>query len=144
MILLLKTMMRICLDAHIRTIVALTGGKLIGIYFYVIYFSVMMHRRKGKKVSILLSGDVNPEPIFSRWGLLKDSPYRVVGERFNWGQSLSCGRGYVSIVRLVTTTHLGRGDIGMSCGLFLKTWIRSRNVCNAVRAALNARVPLGR
>jgi hypothetical protein len=66
MILLLKTVVRICLDAHIRTIVVLTGGKLIGIYFYVIYFSVIMHRRKGKKVSILLSGDVNPGPIFSR------------------------------------------------------------------------------
>jgi hypothetical protein len=32
----------------------------------VIYFSVMMHQRKGKKVSILLPGDVNLGPILSR------------------------------------------------------------------------------
>jgi hypothetical protein len=45
----------------------------------------------------------------------------------------------VSVVQLVTTVHLRRGDLGMSCGLFLKTLICSRNVCSAVRAALNAR-----
>jgi hypothetical protein len=28
-----KTTVRICLDAHIRTIVVLTGDKLTGIYF---------------------------------------------------------------------------------------------------------------
>jgi hypothetical protein len=37
-----KPTVRICLDAHIRTIVVLTGGKLTWIYFlpllYVIYF----------------------------------------------------------------------------------------------------------
>jgi hypothetical protein len=42
MILFLKTAVRIHLDAHIRTIVVLTGGKLTGIYFLyllsVIYF----------------------------------------------------------------------------------------------------------
>jgi hypothetical protein len=43
------------------------------------YFSVTTHLRQGKKVSILLSDDVNPGPIPSRWGLIKDSPYRVVG-----------------------------------------------------------------
>jgi hypothetical protein len=32
-VLFLKTTMRIHLDAHIRTIVVLTGGKLTGIYF---------------------------------------------------------------------------------------------------------------
>jgi hypothetical protein len=32
-VLFLKTVVRICLDAHIRIIVVLTGGKLIGIYF---------------------------------------------------------------------------------------------------------------
>jgi hypothetical protein len=40
-------MVRIRLDAHIRTIVVLTGGKLTGFYFmsllYVIYYSVTMH-----------------------------------------------------------------------------------------------------
>jgi hypothetical protein len=38
----LKTAVRICLDGHIRTIVVLTGGKIIEIYFlyllYAIYF----------------------------------------------------------------------------------------------------------
>jgi hypothetical protein len=42
-----KTAVRIRLDAHIRTIVVLTGGKLTGIYLlyllYAIYFSVTMH-----------------------------------------------------------------------------------------------------
>jgi hypothetical protein len=33
MVLFLKTVVRICLDAHIRNIVVLTGGKLTGIYF---------------------------------------------------------------------------------------------------------------
>jgi hypothetical protein len=40
--LFLKTVVRIRLDAHIRSIVVLTGGKLIEIYFlpllYTIYF----------------------------------------------------------------------------------------------------------
>jgi hypothetical protein len=44
-----------------------------------IYFSVTVHRRKGKKVSIVPLGDVNPEPITSRRGLLEDIPYRAVG-----------------------------------------------------------------
>jgi hypothetical protein len=43
---------RIRLDAHLRTIVVLTGGKLTRFYL-----------RKGKKVSILPSGDVNPGPV---------------------------------------------------------------------------------
>jgi hypothetical protein len=58
-----------------RTIVVLTGGKLIGIYFlyllYAIYFSVMTHLRQGKKVNILMPGDVNFCPIASRRGLLE-------------------------------------------------------------------------
>jgi hypothetical protein len=41
-VIFLKTTVRIRLDAYIRTIVVLTGGKLTGIYFlpllYVIYF----------------------------------------------------------------------------------------------------------
>jgi hypothetical protein len=57
MVLFSKTTVRKHLDAHIRTIVVLTGGKLTRIYF-----SIIMHRRKGKKVSILPSGDVNPDP----------------------------------------------------------------------------------
>jgi hypothetical protein len=44
-----------------------------------IYYSVVMHQQKDKKINILLSGDVNPEPIPSRRGLLEDSPYYLVG-----------------------------------------------------------------
>jgi hypothetical protein len=65
MVLFLKTAVRICLDAHIRTIVVLTGGKLTGIYFLHLLY-VTTHRRQGKKVSILPLGDVNPGPIPSR------------------------------------------------------------------------------
>jgi hypothetical protein len=76
-------MVRICLDARIKIIVVLTGAKLTGIYFLyflsVIYFSVMTHRRKSKKVSIIPPGDVNPGPIHSRRCLLEDSLYRAVG-----------------------------------------------------------------
>jgi hypothetical protein len=42
MVLFSKTVVRICLDIHIRTIMVLIGGKLTWIYFlpllYVIYF----------------------------------------------------------------------------------------------------------
>jgi hypothetical protein len=42
MVLFSKTVVRICLDTHIRTIMVLIGGKLTWIYFlpllYVIYF----------------------------------------------------------------------------------------------------------
>jgi hypothetical protein len=66
-VLFLKTAVRICLVAHIRAVVVLTGGKLIGIYFlpllYAIYYSIMMHLQHSKKVSILPSGDVNPRPV---------------------------------------------------------------------------------
>jgi hypothetical protein len=41
--------------------------------------SITMHLRQGKKVSILPPGDVNPGTVPSRRGLLKDSPYCVVG-----------------------------------------------------------------
>jgi hypothetical protein len=69
-----KTMVRIVLDAHIRTILVLTGGKLTGIYFSyllsTIYLSVTTHRRRGKKVSILPPGDGNlgPDPPMMRLG----------------------------------------------------------------------------
>jgi hypothetical protein len=80
MILFLKTTVRICLDAHI---VVLIGGKLTEIYFVyllsAIYFSVMTHLRQGKKVSILLWGDINPGPVPSRQGLLEDNSYCSVG-----------------------------------------------------------------
>jgi hypothetical protein len=70
-------------DAHLRTIVVLTGSKLTGFYFshllYAFYYSIMMHLHKGKNVSIILLGDVNPGPVPSRRGLLEDSLYHVVG-----------------------------------------------------------------
>jgi hypothetical protein len=78
MVLFLKTAVRICLDAHIRTIVVLTGGKLTWIYFLyllsVIYFFVTTHLRQGKKVSILVPGDVNSGPVVSRRDLLESVP----------------------------------------------------------------------
>jgi hypothetical protein len=77
-ILFLKTSVRIRLDAHIRTIVVLTGGKLTGIYILyllsAIYFSVMTHIRQVKKVGILPPGEVNPGPVASRRDLLKAVP----------------------------------------------------------------------
>jgi hypothetical protein len=69
---------RIRFYVRIRTIVVLTGGKLTGIYFLylpsAIYFSVTTHLRQGKKVSILVPGDVDSGPIASRRGLLEVVP----------------------------------------------------------------------
>jgi hypothetical protein len=113
-----KPTVRICLDAHTRTIVVLTGGKLTRIYFPHL-LSVMTHRWQGKKVSILPLGDVNPRPIPLRRGLLEDSPYRAV--------------------RVVVRHE----DLGVSCGDLHKAWIHSCNVCSAVQAVLNAWAPLG-
>jgi hypothetical protein len=73
-----KSTVRIHLDAHIRTIVVLTGGKLTGICFMYL-LSVTTHLCQGKKVGILPSGDVNLGPISPRRGLLENSLYRVVG-----------------------------------------------------------------
>jgi hypothetical protein len=93
---------RIHLDAHTRTIVILTGGELIGIYFSHL-LSVTTHGRQGKKVSILLPGDVNPRPVPSRRGLLEDDPYRAVGAAIHRVTSHDC-------------TPRACGDLGMSCG----------------------------
>jgi hypothetical protein len=73
-----KIAVRIPLDAHIRNIVVLTGGKLTGIYILHL-FPVTTHLCQGKNVSILPSSDVIPEPVPSRRGLLEDIPYRAVG-----------------------------------------------------------------
>jgi hypothetical protein len=73
-----KPMVRIRFNAHIRTIVVLTGDKLTGIYFLyllsAIYFSVTTHLRQCNKVSILVPGDVNSVPVASRRGLLEAVP----------------------------------------------------------------------
>jgi hypothetical protein len=88
-----KAMVRKRLDAHIRTIVILTSGKITGFYFlpllYAIYYSVTTYLRKDKKVSILPPSDVNLGPVPSRRGLLEDIPYRAVGVvclSCNWPQ----------------------------------------------------------
>jgi hypothetical protein len=66
---------RIRFNARIRTIVVLTGGKLTGIYFLyllsAIYLSITTHLHQGKKVSILVPGDMNSGPVASRRGLLE-------------------------------------------------------------------------
>jgi hypothetical protein len=64
---------RIRLDVHIRTIVVLIGGKLTGIYIMYLLF-VMTHFHQGKKVSILVPGNVNLGPVVSRRGLLDAVP----------------------------------------------------------------------
>jgi hypothetical protein len=90
------------LDAHIRIILVLIGGKLTRIYFLHL-LSVTTHRREGKKVNILPPGDVNPGPIISRRGLLEDSPYRAVG----------------AVVHRATSHDRAPracGDLEMSCG----------------------------
>jgi hypothetical protein len=124
-----KSTVRICLNAHIRTIVVLTSGKLIGIYFLYL-LSVTMHRWQGKKVSIFPLGDVNPGPVPLRWCLLEDSPYHAVG---------------AAVHHAISHDRAPRvcGDLGMSCGHLRKTWICFCNVCSAVHAALNAWAPLG-
>jgi hypothetical protein len=40
----------------------------------IIYFSVTTHLRQGKKVSILVPGDVDSRPVSSRRGLLEAVP----------------------------------------------------------------------
>jgi hypothetical protein len=89
---------RIRVDAHIRTIVVLTDGKLTEIYFF-----VMTHLRQGKKVSTLPPGDVNPGSVPSRRGLLENSPYHMVG---------------TTVHRVMSHDRAPRtcGDLGMSCG----------------------------
>jgi hypothetical protein len=58
------------------------------------------------------------------------SPYRMVGATVRRAMS------HDRIPRLSR-------DLGMSCGHFRKTWIRSCDICSAVHAALNAWVPFG-
>jgi hypothetical protein len=93
---------RICIDANIRTVVVLIGGKLVGIYFPHL-FSIMTHQRQGKKIIILPPGDVDLGPVPSRRGLLEDSPYRAVG---------------AAVRRATSHDRAPRacGDLGVSCG----------------------------
>jgi hypothetical protein len=93
---------RIHLNAHTRTIVILTCGELTGIYFSHL-LSVTTQGRQGKKVSILLSGDVNPRPVPSRRCLLEDDRYCAVEAAIRRVTSHDC-------------TPRACGDLGMSCG----------------------------
>jgi hypothetical protein len=119
----LKPTVTILLDAHIRTVVVLTGDKITWIYFSHL-LSVTTHRWQGKKVSIFPPGDVNPGPVPSRRGLLEDSFYCVVGVAIHHAMSHD-------------RTLRACGDVGMSCGDLHKAWIRSCNVCSAVHVTLN-------
>jgi hypothetical protein len=65
--------------------------------------SVMTHRRQVKKASILPPGDVNPGPVPSRRGLLKDSPYHAVGAIVHHAMSHN-------------RAPRACGDLGLSCG----------------------------
>jgi hypothetical protein len=49
------------------------------VLLYPIYYSVMTHIWKVKKVSFLPLGEVNPGSVPSRHGLLEDNTYHVVG-----------------------------------------------------------------
>jgi hypothetical protein len=69
--------MRKHIDARIRTIVVLIGGKLTGIYFMEFTNFAMMHLRIGKKISYLPPGDVNPKLIISIRGLLETRPLKT-------------------------------------------------------------------
>jgi hypothetical protein len=60
-----KPTVRIRLGAHIRTIVVLIGGKLIGIYFLHL-LSITTHQQQGNEINILPLGDVNLVPISLR------------------------------------------------------------------------------
>jgi hypothetical protein len=115
------------LDAHIRTIVVLIGGKLTWIYFPHL-LSVTTHRRQGKKLSILSPGDVNPGPVPSRRSLLEDVLYLAVEATVHHATS------HDRAPRVC-------GDLGMSCGNLCKAWICFCNVCSIVHAALNEWAP---
>jgi hypothetical protein len=47
---------------------------LLSVFFFCNLLFVTMHLHQGKKVSIILSGDVNPRPVASRRGLLEIVP----------------------------------------------------------------------
>jgi hypothetical protein len=70
-------MVRKSFNAHIRTIVAcrwLTNRDLLSVFIFCNLLSITTHLRQGKKVSILVLGDVNSGPVASRQGLLEAVP----------------------------------------------------------------------
>jgi hypothetical protein len=67
---------------------------LLYVFTFCNLLSITTHLRQGKKVSILMPGDVNSGPVASRRGLLEEVP--VVRQ------------GLTSVVRRVTTAYPGR------------------------------------
>jgi hypothetical protein len=122
-----KPTVRILFNARIRTIVVSTSGKL-GFTFCNLLF-VMTHLRQGKKVSVLPLGDVNQQIRCLKARFAWGCPYRAVGADVRHAMSHD------------RVPRVSR-DLGMSCGHFCKTWIRSYDVCSAVHAALNVWAPL--
>jgi hypothetical protein len=47
---------------------------LLSVFTSAIYFSIMMHLRQGKNVSIIVQGDVDSDLVASRRGLLEAAP----------------------------------------------------------------------
>jgi hypothetical protein len=66
---------------------------LLFVFIFCKLFSVTTHLRQGKKVSILVPGDVDSSPVASRRGLLEAVPIVRYG--------------LMSVVRRVTTAYLG-------------------------------------
>jgi hypothetical protein len=95
--------------------------------FYNLLFTTT-HLHQGKKVSILVSGgECRIHCLKARiaWG----SPYRVIGA------DARCAMSHDRV-------PMASRELGMSCGYFHKTWIRSYDICSAVHAVLNAWAPL--
>jgi hypothetical protein len=102
---------------------------LLSVFIFYHLLFVTTRVRQGKKVSILPPGDVNPEPVASRRGLLE--------------AVLSCGRAAVHHTMNHDRVPRASRDLGMSCGHFCKTWICFCDVCSVVHAKLNVWTPLG-
>jgi hypothetical protein len=122
-------MVRIRFNTHIRTILVLIGSRLTWIYFLQFTFcnAAPTTRSEGKYPPVRWC-EFRTHCLKARfaWG----SPYRVVG---------------ADVHRAMSHDHVPSAsrDLGMSCGHFRKTWIRSYDVCSVVHAALNVWVPLG-
>jgi hypothetical protein len=119
-----KPTVRICFNAHIRTILVLTGGKLTGIYFLyllsAIYFSIKYPHARWC--------GFHPCCLKARfaWG----NPYHAVGADVHHATSHD---------RIPRASR----DLGMSCRYFHKTWIRLYDICSVVHTTLNVWAPLG-
>jgi hypothetical protein len=68
---------------------------------------------------------------------------RCLKARFTWGSPYGAVGSDVHCAMIHYRVPKVSRDLGMSCGQFHKTWIRSCDICSAVHAALNAWAPLG-